>query len=57
MKVKKDEITKPNRKKIKFAITELTEQEYKTICKGLAALADDETATAMLHTFKALADE
>lgn len=57
MRVQRKEIKKPNSERVRFAITEMTEAEYKTLCKGLAALADDKEAAAMLQTFKDIEEE
>ena len=57
MRVQRKEIKKPNSERVRYAITEMTEAEYKTLCKGLAALADDKEAAAMLHTFKEIAEQ
>ena len=54
MRIQRKEIKKPNSERVRYAITEMTEAEYKTLCKGLAALADDEKAAAMLQTLKGI---
>ena len=54
MRIQRKEIKKPNSERVRYSMTELTEEEYKTICKGLAALADDEKAAAMLQTLKGI---
>jgi len=57
MRIQRKEIKKPNSERVRYSMTELTEEEYKTICKGLAALADDKKAAEMLHTFKGIEEE
>lgn len=57
MRVQRKEIKKPNSERVRFSITELTEEEYKALCKGLATLANDKKAAEMLHTFKEIAEE
>lgn len=55
MRTQRKEIKKPNSERVRYALTELTEQEYKTICKGLEALTEDKKAAEMLATLKEVA--
>ncbi|MBC9706316.1 MAG: hypothetical protein H9W81_15330 [Enterococcus sp.] len=56
MRATKKTITKPNKERIRYSITEMTEEEYKTICKALELMPDDKEAASMLHTFKSIAE-
>ena len=57
MRVQRKEIKKPNSERVRYAITELTEKEYKTLCAGLELMADNKEAAEMLKTFKEIAEE
>lgn len=57
MKVCKDELintTSTDRKKVAYSISNLTEAEFKTLCKALSCLQTDKKAIIMLSTFKDL---
>ena len=56
MRVQRKEIKKPNSERVRYAITEMTEKEYKTLCKALEALPEDKDAAEMLHTFKEISE-
>lgn len=56
MRVQRKEIKKPNSERVRFAITEMTEKEYTTLCKALELLPEDKEAADMLHTFKEVAE-
>ena len=57
MRVQRKEIKKPNSECVRYALTELTEQEYKTLCAGLELMTDNKEAAEMLKTFKEIAEE
>lgn len=56
MRVQRKEIKKPNSERVRFAITEMTEEEYNAICKALELMPENEKAASMLHTFKEVAE-
>ena len=57
MKVCKDELintTSTGRKKVAYSIANLTEAEFKTICKALSNLKTNKNAILMLNAFNDL---
>ena len=58
MRVQRKEIKKPNSERVRFAITELTEKEFITLCRALfrADFSGEKEAGEMLKTFEEVAE-
>ena len=41
MRVTRKEIKKPNSERVRYSLTELTQEEFEAICKGLEMLKDN----------------